>query len=870
MPLYKGVEIDASLLGLIRHMAGVEEYRETLQGLQSVWDNLSLLGQLSGTGADMSGTREAFQGLTGSLLNNLGRETLKKTVQEMKSKAQVAVDIMIRNLFERTADIGFLATDEDVRAYLARVVAVDDEADLASERARLEGRFKEYVRKYSVYSDIILLDPRGRVVAKLDPNNPVIQSADPLITESLRTQQAYVETARASDLQPNEASPLIYSYRVTSREGVSIGVLCLCFRFRDETEGIFSNLAGPEDWALITLLDKEGRVIASSDGWHIPVGARLDRVLKKDWAVVRFAGREYLATTQPTQGYQGYSGPGWYGHVMMPLEHAFDQTTGGSLDKIDATVLAGVMANTALFAADLQAIPTQAEHIQRELNRSVWNGSVRQQADNKAVNPAFSKVLLWEISNTGLKTKDVFERSIGNLHETVVSAILENSRFLASLAIDIMDRNLYERANDCRWWALTSAFRENLAAGMNGERTQAISDILGYINGLYTVYDNLLVFDRQGRVIAVSNPEYADLSGQTLQDDWVKQTLMLRDPQSYAVSSFSATPLYGNRATYIYAAAIRSSDGKQVVGGIGIVFDSEPQFDAMLNDALPRDEQGKIVPGSFGVIARTNRRIVAATRPDLAPGSELEIPEEYFRMAGGHSGIVAYQGHYYAVGASPSRGYREFKGEADAYRNDVGALIFVPLGDVEARQAAPVEPSARRSLTTAARNSDAEGVEIATFHVAGQWLGVGSECVVEAIEAKGMTSVPGTKRNLFGFAMFRNVMVPVINLASLLGVDTPLSSTVMTSKQIVVLKDTNEGKYIGLLVDHLGEIPAVPADRIEKLSAMMGGELQLADSMVKERVGENNTQMLMLLSVERLRARLHALPVVAEADTASA
>jgi hypothetical protein len=24
----------------------------------------------------------------------------------------------------------------------------------------------------------------------------------------------------------------------------------------------------------------------------------------------------------------------------------------------------------------------------------------------------------------------------------------------ASLAINIMDRNLYERANDCRWWAL--------------------------------------------------------------------------------------------------------------------------------------------------------------------------------------------------------------------------------------------------------------------------------------------------------------------------------------------------------------------------------------------------------------------------------
>lgn len=120
MALYKGVEIDDGLVNLIGRMGKVEEYQESLQSLQSVWDNLTLLGHLSGTGADMSETRTAFQQLTGSLLNQLGRETLKKTVLEMKSKAQVAVDIMIRNLFERTADIGFLAMDGEVRDYLSQ------------------------------------------------------------------------------------------------------------------------------------------------------------------------------------------------------------------------------------------------------------------------------------------------------------------------------------------------------------------------------------------------------------------------------------------------------------------------------------------------------------------------------------------------------------------------------------------------------------------------------------------------------------------------------------------------------------------------------------------------------------------------------
>ncbi len=37
--------------------------------------------------------------------------------------------------------------------------------------------------------------------------------------------------------------------------------------------------------------------------------------------------------------------------------------------------------------------------------------------------------------------------------------VLGDSVFLAELIVDIMDRNLYERANDCRWWALTTDFR---------------------------------------------------------------------------------------------------------------------------------------------------------------------------------------------------------------------------------------------------------------------------------------------------------------------------------------------------------------------------------------------------------------------------
>lgn len=871
MALYKEVEIDDGLADLIGRMGKVEEYQESLQSLQSTWDNLTLLGHLSGTGTDMSDTRSAFQQLTGSLLNQLGRETLKKTVLEMKSKAQVAVDIMIRNLFERTADIGFLAMDGEVRDYLSQNDGLRERMNVGDTSAQAEleqldlnmlKRFREYVRKYSVYSNIILLDTQGNVLLQLDSNNLARKTLDPLLAESLSTSGGYVETFRKTDLLPNENVGLIYSYRVTATEaGKNLGVLCLCFRFANETERIFANLVDADDWSVITLLDRDGRVIASSDPYHVPVGATLPRILDADWKVVRFAGREYLATTRATQGYQGYMGPGWYGHVMLPLDHAFEHESGRMLNSIPSDALEAVMSNQQLFSEALREIPVQAGRIQRGLNRSVWNGNVSQSGDRKALNPAFSKVLLWEISNTGFKTQDVFERSIGNLHQTVVSSILQDSQFQAALAIDIMDRNLYERANDCRWWALAPEFRRVLStASPDDAALRQTSATLTHINGLYTVYDNLVVFDKSGRALAVSNPQYRECCGRALSEDWVRQTLALGNSQSYAVSGFSATPLYKGQHTYIYAAAILDPDnGHKVLGGIGIVFDAAPQFSAMLKDALPRDEKGDVPPGCFGVFADRERRIIATTHPDLKPGGQIDLDDKFFRIGNGEgiSNIAVFNGSYYAVGACMSKGYREYKGEGDNYKNDVVALILVPLGEKHEheRRAAPAVRSRTQSRSAKAGGNGNESVEIATFYVDSHWVGIPSEHVVEAIDVKGVTRVPGAGENAVGYLMFREKLVPIVGLWGMLGESGRRRPN--HEPQIVILQLAAD-VLLGVMVDELGEIPEIQHEHIEKISGMLTGESMLTEGLVKPDEQQNRKDMIVLVSPNRLRRKFMA------------
>ena len=56
---------------VVRHMSSVEDYRARLASLQGSWDTLSLLSHLRGDGADVSGTRQAFESLANDLIDEL-------------------------------------------------------------------------------------------------------------------------------------------------------------------------------------------------------------------------------------------------------------------------------------------------------------------------------------------------------------------------------------------------------------------------------------------------------------------------------------------------------------------------------------------------------------------------------------------------------------------------------------------------------------------------------------------------------------------------------------------------------------------------------------------------------------------------------
>ena len=847
---FKGIDLESDLARIIPHVAVADSCGGALQNLQSVWDSLTLLGQLSGGGTDMSESRRAFGELAVSLINQLGREALKKSLQEMGSKAQVAIDILVRTLFERTADIGFLASDEDIRDFLRDP---RDEADRATALAALRDRFGAYIRKYSVYSDIVVLDRNGNILARFDEAAPSTASDDPLIRAAIETTAGYVESFRESDLIADRKRSLIYSYRVIDHNGAVLGVLCLCFRFEHEADLIFSNLVSGGDWTVITILDQDGVVIASSDPFHVPLGAKLSPVLDAEYRVVRFGANEYLATSRAAQPYQGYGGPGWYGHVMVPIQHVFNGDASHMLESIEPGVLEGIIHTSELFTDEIRTIPSKAEHIQRELNRSVWSGNVSRGASAEAGTAIFSKILLKEISGVGAKTKDVFEGAIAELHQTVVASLLHDNQCHAALAIDIMDRNLYERANDCRWWALTSTFSDLLSrAQLIDQDVAALGATLRTINALYTVYSNLIIFDRSGKIVAAANTNGCDPAIGRLTEEWVARVLSLRSEQDYAVSSFVPGPLHPSGPTYVYGAAIRAPQG-QVVGGIAIVFDSGPQFAAMLTDALPRDGAGVIKQGAFGLFVEPNGRIIACSDDHFRPGDTLTIDASFLRVApaAGHSGVAALDGTYYAVGAKASSGYREYKSASDLYRNDVIGLVFAQL--CKAAKHVSKVPIRNVAIRSDRMRAGAK-VDIATFFVGGRIFAARASEIVEAVDFAGLVPLPFMPAGMTGCLMYLGCPMPVFDLLSVLEPSADGVPHERAAAQVVIMKTSSDARF-GLMVDGLGEITEILEDRLTFLPRLVASEDMFADVALAPS-GPDDGDLIVVLRADRLHENL--------------
>lgn len=791
----------------LNYMPDVQECNKSISDLNDQWDNIKLLSEINcpiqskSVLPNMTKIQNGFCDLQQELIDTLVSEKLKKMEQKIISKTQVAIDILIRNLFERTADIGFLATDDDIRRF------VENNERTEHDRNIILNRMREYVAKYSVYEDIIVLDSNYRVLANLDEQNEILgkQIKGPNLVKTFEGEVSFVEYFKNSKLQYGDKNSHIFSSRIC-REGTSqpIGLICLCFRFENEMKQIFDKLTNDYDGSVLTIIDDTNTIIASSDENHVPTGTKIEPVEAGMNGVVYYRGSDYISKTLSTQGYQKYFGLGWRGHIMLPLRLAFRDNR--NLKSIDSAVTTGLMRQADSFSTELNEIINKTQNINGSLKRIVYNGQIIARDDSIDAEYSRLKPILRAIGRIGTNTSSLFQNSVSNLFSTVVSTSLVDTSFLASLCVDIMDRNLYERANDCRWWALDSSIRRILAKDdINTTNKKQLTDILAYINNLYTVYTNLFVFDRTGTIIAVSNPDCTGDIGKTLTTPFVGQILANTKPEKYFVTPFEQTDLYNDRFTYIYGASITDYHNQsKTVGGIGIVFDSEYQFKTILKESLNSENN------TFAIFTDRKKKIISTTNEAYQVGDSLNLPDDLFTVPNGQtrSEILIFEDCYYSVGCACSSSYREYK-STDGYQNDVIAFVFEKMADYkemapEHRQDKEIEQADFAFSMTEAHK------KLATFVINGQTYGLEQAFVVEALEASKTISVPGTNRVIRGAVEFNGQYYAVVDVLALFDKDE-----ISLNPSHLLMLQLSEDDMIAIQVEKLVSVLEINSNEIQ-------------------------------------------------------
>ena len=184
---------------------------------------------------------------------------------------------------------------------------------------------------------------------------------------------------------------------------------------------------------------------------------------------------------------------------------------------------------------------------------------------------------------------------------------------LALNMIDIVDRNLYDRSCDVRWWA-TDAALVNCAATADSAQCRHAAERLSVILASYTVYLDLWVVDATGNVLANGRGDNYAVVGKNVSDMKIfRQALATKTGSDYVAADIATVPFLNNATVATYATAIRENgeENGRVTGALLIFFDWAPQAAGVVKSVRLSDEEWQrtrcmVVDSTFRVIASSD------------------------------------------------------------------------------------------------------------------------------------------------------------------------------------------------------------------------------------------------------------------------
>jgi len=199
----------------------------------------------------------------------------------------------------------------------------------------------------------------------------------------------------------------------------------------------------------------------------------------------------------------------------------------------------------------MEATATKAERFNSDLGLIISNlnmlalNALIEAANSGNAGRGFAVVAqeMKTLANTVKQASEGFTSEVvGSLASRVqesrsIDSHVTGSRFadLALNLIDVIDRNLYERTCDVRWWATDSA-----VVGAERNRAEACQR-LGVILDSYTVYEDIWLVNTQGEVICNGRPQPYPVQGANVgHASWFAAALKTNSGADYATGEIHA------------------------------------------------------------------------------------------------------------------------------------------------------------------------------------------------------------------------------------------------------------------------------------------------------------------------------------------
>jgi hypothetical protein len=194
---------------------------------------------------------------------------------------------------------------------------------------------------------------------------------------------------------------------------------------------------------------------------------------------------------------------------------------------------------------------------------------------------------------------------------------------LALCNIDLIDRNLYERSCDCRWWATDSSLVTALSTRTT-ENCEFASKRLGQILDSYTVYLDLVLANLDGVIVANGRPkQFASIGTRHRESAWFQTAISAKSGAEFGFQSAHVSSLVGDQRSLIYSCGVREGGDIEgtLLGVLGIVFNWDALAQTIvMNCPLAADEkacarvcivdaQGHILADSHGKQLRASLEI---------------------------------------------------------------------------------------------------------------------------------------------------------------------------------------------------------------------------------------------------------------------